>query len=279
MMTQLRKPLPQGRTLEQLKNHYEVERALASKLKESSHEERKFIYRTMYDELFQKVPDHPRLTTRESKELTVAANRSKLRLLEKFMDRSKVFVEFAPGDCRFALEVCKYFKFVYGIDISDQRGHIQNVPDNFKLIIYDGYNLALKENSVDVVFSDQLIEHLHPEDTMHHFKLVKRILKKEGVYVFRTPHRFTGPHDISGYFSDEPEGFHLKEWTYRELTSLLKELNYSSWYGIYRVKGVHIKMPSFYFMGIEKILKTLSRQHRVYACRYFLPGISMVAIK
>jgi SAM-dependent methyltransferase len=278
-MIRLKKPLPQGRTLEQLRNHYEVERALATKLKEASREERKIIYSTMYDELFQKVPDHPRLTAREDRTLTSAANQSKMKLLERFMDSSKVFVEFAPGDCRFALEVCKYFKFVYGIDISDQRGHIQNVPDNFELIIYDGYNLALKENSVDVVFSDQLIEHLHPEDTVLHFQLIKNILKKEGVYVFRTPHRFSGPDDISGYFSDEPEGFHLKEWTYTELTSLLKELNYSSWYGIYRAKGVHIKMPSFYFTVVEKMLKTLSRQHRVNACRYFLPGISMVAIK
>jgi SAM-dependent methyltransferase len=279
MALELKKPLSGDRSFEQLRNHYEVERAIASKLKESGREERKIIYRTMYDELFQKVPDHPRLTAREDETITSSANRSKLGLLERFMDRSKVFVEFAPGDCRFAAEVCKYFKFVQGIDISDQRGSIESVPDNFELIVYDGYNLPLKKNSVDVVFSDQLIEHLHPEDTVLHFRLVRNILKKGGVYVFRTPHRFSGPHDISGYFSDEPEGFHLKEWTYSELARLLNQVNYSSWYGIYGAKGIHIRMPVTYFSSVEKMLAILPGLYRKRACRYLCPGISMVAIK
>jgi hypothetical protein len=40
------------------------------------------------------------------------------------------------------------------------------------------------------------------------------------VYVLRTPHRHGGPHDVSRYFSDEPLGFHLREWTFTELARI-----------------------------------------------------------
>jgi len=277
--SELKKPPPADRTFEQIKNHYEVERAIATRLKQSGREERKVIYETMYDELFQKVPDHPRLRQRESKELTVSANRAKWSFIKKFIDKSTVFAEFAPGDCQFAVEVCKHAKFVYGIDISDQKGQITDAPNNFKLIIYNGYDLEWEESSVDVVFSDWLIEHLHPQDTMNHFQLVRQILKKNGLYLFRTPHKFSGPHDISEYFSDEPEGFHLKEWTYTELADLLEALDYSSWHGYYRVKGKWIKMPFWYLTFFEKTLKFFPTQYRKFTSKYFLQGISMVAVK
>lgn len=276
-MNALRRPLPPNRTFEQLKNHFEVERALALKLKKASREERKRIYGTMYDELFQKVPDHPRLTSRENPQMIDAANRSKFALIKRFIHRETVFVEFAPGDCRFAMSLCSRVKWVYGVDISDQRGAGITCPENFKLIIYDGYNLELDDASVDIVFSDQLIEHLHPEDTIDHFRLVKRILKKNGVYVFRTPHRYSGPHDISGYFSDVPQGFHLKEWTYAELSRLLESLSFASWRGIYQIRGYCAEMPLMWFSMAESVLGMLPGHWRVALTPHILRGIAIAA--
>ena len=155
----LKTPLPPDRSFEQIKNHYLVEKAIAKRLMESSCEERKLIYATMYDELFSKVPDHPRLTRRESKQLTAYANKDKLSIVSRFLNKSSVYIEFAPGDCRFSFEVAKHVKYVHGVDISDQRNPADNVPENFKLIVYDGYNLdEIESNSIDIVFSDQLIE-------------------------------------------------------------------------------------------------------------------------
>ena len=102
--------------------------------------------------------------------------------------------------------------------------YYEETPRNFELIVYDGYELPIPDNTIDVVFSDQLIEHFHPDDTLFHFRLVRRILKPGGVYVFRTPHGFSGPHDISQYFCHSAKGFHLKEWTYVELSRLLHQV-------------------------------------------------------
>jgi SAM-dependent methyltransferase len=268
------------RTLEQIRNHYEIEKTIAIRLKKATREERKIIYRTMYDELFKQVPDHPRLKCRENPKLTALVNRNKLKLIEKFINKSTVFVEFAPGDCRFATSICDRVRSVYGVDISDQRGQFDNVPDNFKLIIYDGYDLQMQENSTDVVFSDQLIEHLHPEDTELHFQLVRKILRPQGVYVFRTPHRFSGPHDVSRYFSDEAEGFHLKEWTYSEIVKILKRLKYSSWSGYKYTKRNLIKKPFAYLIIIGYILNILPKRLRRIMSRCLLSRyITMAVIK
>jgi SAM-dependent methyltransferase len=256
-----------------------MEKAIAKRLKQTSREERKVIYRTMYDTLFAQVPDHPRLKCQENSNKIAQENTRKLKLIKEFINPETVFVEFAPGDCRFSVSICDRVKFVYGVDISNQRGQFVPLPENFKLIIYDGYCLGMQENFADVVFSDQLIEHLHPDDTELHFRLVRKILKPQGVYIFRTPHRFSGPHDVSRYFSDEAEGFHLKEWTYGEIEKVLSDLKYSSWSGYWDAKGIRIKMPFTYFVSIEYVLSVIPKKLRKIASRYFLPCISIVAVK
>jgi len=267
------------RDFEEIKRHYEIEKAIAKRLKKATREERKIIYKTMYDELFTKVPDHPRLIKQEDPNTIKKMKKSKFNLVKRFIEKCTVFVEFGPGDCLFAIDLCNHVKFVYGVDISNQIKNPDTLPDNFKLIIYDGYNLKMIENSADVAFSDQLIEHLHPEDIKFHLEMVRKILKPKGVYVFRTPHKFLGPHDISRFFSDKAEGFHLKEWTYCELAEIFRDLKYSYWYGYWYAKGIQIKMPFIYFRILEGTLSILPKMIKKSLSKILLPNITMVAIK
>lgn len=275
----LRAPLPPDRTVRQLENHFEVERAIASRLKQVDRMERTRIYRTMYHELFEKVPDHPRLKRRDNSEHTAAVSRARLRLLNRFINSSAVVVEFGPGDCRFSYELCRHVKSVYGVDLSDQRRNQEDVPDNFRLLLYDGYSLELEDNSVDVCFSDQLIEHLHPEDTALHFEMVRSILKDGGIYVFCTPHKFTGPHDISKYFCKEAEGFHLKEWTYAELMSVLRGLGYRSPQGFTSFRSRSIRVPVWCFLLIERLLGLLPGSSRRTLGRRMVGDICLAALR
>lgn len=90
----------------------------------------------------------------------------------------------------------------------------------------DAIELDFPAGSFDVAFSSQLIEHLHPDDVELHFASIYRVLKENGVYAFDTPNRLSGPHDVSKYFDDVATGFHLKEWTYRELANGLKKAGF-----------------------------------------------------
>lgn len=277
---ELRQPLPPNRTVDQLKNHYLVEKSIAQRLMAASRDERKAIYATMYDELFQKVPDHPRLNRRSDEELTSRANRAKLSLVKRFVDSSTVFMEYAPGDCRFVTEVARHVKYAYGLDISDQRRPGEQNPDNFQLVVYDGYIVnEIPSNSIDVIFSDQLIEHFHPDDTKLHFALAHRLLKAGGLYVFRTPHAVTGPHDISKYFVDEPEGFHLKEWTFGEIGGLLKEVGFSRFRPFWYRRGISVRLPSLYFTGLERFFARLPKRYTKTTADYLLSQVCGVAIK
>lgn len=277
----LKKTLPAGRTLDQVKNHYLVEKYISDKLRSADFNERKQIYGNMYDELFSAVPDHPRLVRRQSEEQTKTRNKNKIRLINSFLSPHVTFLEFAPGDCRFAIdEVSKHVNYVMGVDISDQTSHTQHRPDNFELIIYDGYNLdQVKNNSVDIVFSDQLIEHFHPEETELHFKIVHRILKPHGLYVFRTPHELTGPHDVSMYFSDKPECFHLKEWNYIEMKSLVKDIGYSKFVSYWSARSLKVRLPYFYFHAAEKFFGSLPKSKIRKITQVFLPSLFAVAVK
>lgn len=212
-----------SRTPERLRHHFEVERELAARLRASTREERPALFKALYDELFERVPDHPRLTRRDSAEASRRKAEGQMRLLGSFLRGDTTLVEFAPGDCRLAYLAAAAVKRVIGVDISDQRSEADRAaaPANFELCVYDGYNLGLPDAMADVVFSFQFLEHLHPDDVAPHFEMVRRLLKPGGWYVFDTPHRLSGPHDVSRHFGDELVCFHFQEWTFREMIALL----------------------------------------------------------
>jgi SAM-dependent methyltransferase len=262
-----------------LLRHFNIERSIAQRLLAAERGERKRIYQTMYDELFAAVPDHPRLTRRADASLTERINRIKAKLLRPFTRDDAIFLEFGSGDCRFSFAMAERFREVHAVDIADQIGRGFTPTGNFNLTVYDGYDLALPDGSIDVAFSDQLIEHLHPEDTGHHFKLVHRLLKPGGSYLFRTPHRLTGPHDVSRYFSEEARCFHLKEWTYGELAALISGLGYSSistyWFG----KGILVRIPLLLFRLVERVFAHSPVWFRRNLLPYLLPGVVIAATK
>lgn len=271
-------PIPENRTYENVLHHFEIESAIAKQLMAADREGRKKIYSTMYDELFAQVPDHPRLTRRDDPAETASMNRRKMRLIAPFVAPDGDVLEFGAGDCRFAFELAKIARKVFAVDIADQIGPDAERPANFELVVYNGYDLDLPEGSIDTAFSDQLIEHLHPEDTEHHFRIVHGVLRPGGVYTFRTPHRLTGPHDVSRYFSETAEGFHLKEWTYGQLSALLTQTGFrrieAYWFG----RGQLVRVPLAAFQTTESLLRHVPFGRRT-VMNYLLPGITIAAYK
>lgn len=270
-----------SRTKEQLRNHYEVERELAQRLLKTPRKERAELFRTMYDELFERVPDHPRLIRRDTEEECARAVASRMALLRGQLEGVKTFVEIAPGDCRLAYEVCRSVDNVIGVDISNQSGGEGGAkpPDNFRLVVYDGYTLDLPDNSADMAFSYQFLEHLHPEDIPLHFELVHRILKPGGKYIFSTPHRFSGPHDVSRHFSETPEGFHLKEWTYREMVRVIKAAGFSKAHTYRFGKARRSALANAATFGMERGFQLLPRGLQKKLSLRLFQGVTMILEK
>ena len=108
---------------------------------------------------------------------------------------------------------------------------------------------VIQQNYFHIAYSNQLIEHLHPDDAKIHVMNVRQILTKNGQYIFQTPHMFFGPHDVSVFFHNTPVGFHLKEYCNFELYFLLKKVGFT------KTKSKHMLS----LQSHEKLLKPVEK--------------------
>jgi SAM-dependent methyltransferase len=247
----------ENRTLEQMREHYEIEKELASKLRNSSQQERRYLYSSLYDEMYKRVPLHPQLTRKSSHDETAKAISSQLKVIENFLNKDITFLEIGPGDCAFSFEVAKFVKQVYSVDVSDEITKSVTRPPNSHLILSDGSNIPLPPNSVNVAYSNQLMEHLHPEDALEQLQNIYNTLMPGGVYICITPNRLNGPHDISRSFDEVATGFHLKEYTVSELSKLFRKVGFSRLRVYIGAKDKYLSLPTFPFIAIETLLDKL----------------------
>jgi SAM-dependent methyltransferase len=245
------------RTPERLRAHYLVERQLADRVRNAATwEERRALFATMYDELFRQVPDHPRLAAHGAdtdwREQHIASNVAQLK---PYVKPGVTFLEIGAGDCALAARIAQDAKQVFAVDISDQTQG--TLPANVKLVITDGRSVDVPEGSIDVAFSDQLMEHLHPDDAIEQLRNIHRALKPGGVYMCVTPNRIYGPSDISAFFDDEPRGFHLKEYTLREIREIFMRAGFPRSHVYIGARGHFLRCPAWMVGLVESALAKL----------------------
>jgi SAM-dependent methyltransferase len=243
-----------ARTPDRIKYHYEVERDLAAQLRRAKPEERLSLYSTVYDELFRRVPDHPQLACGG---YGPAHLEDQLRVVRPFVDSKSVFLEIGAGDCRLSLALAPEVRKVYALDVSRVISSQRATPENFELIISDGRSIPAPRNTVDLAFSNQLMEHLHPDDAEGQLRNIVAALRSGGRYVCITPHRFSGPHDISAGFDDDATGLHLREYTNGELTRLCRSAGFSSVHGLVMLGERPLLLPMTILGAVEAALMRL----------------------
>lgn len=249
-----RSPLFDGLTKDEAREYYETEKRLATKLKSASSEERKTLYAQLYDELFRMVPaarsynkweDDPETKARRAKE--------KMQLIRKYLLEGGVFVEIGPGDCAISLSVAKVASRVYAVDVSKEAVGNIDPPEHFSFVLSDGTSIPVPKGSADVAYSAQLMEHLHPDDAKKQLSSIAEALKPGGRYICITPNRLSGPHDISKYFSERAEGFHLHEYSNKELAQLFRDAGFSDIHTFVGGRGIYLRVPFSLLVLLESI--------------------------
>ena len=218
---------PSARTPHELRRHYELERRLADRLRHSTAEERGRLYSEVYDELFSGVPDHPQLRWRADPGIRSARIEKHLRTIAHFLPRGGTYLEIGAGDCALASRVVPRAGKVYALEVSEEITDGAAQQANLEVVITDGRSVPVPPGSVDVAFSDQLMEHLHPDDAVEQLGNIHRALAPGGVYLCITPNRLSGPHDISRLFDPVATGLHLREYTNQELAALMRTVGFS----------------------------------------------------
>lgn len=217
------------RTFAEIKKTYELEKELARKLRESSKHERLDLnlYTSVYDEFFSQLPEHPAQKLKDDPGATASVVAQWMPVLEKFLYPDATFLEIGPGDCSLSLEVAKNVKKVYAVDVSNEVTKNIDMPPNFELVISNGCTIPVAKNSINIAYSHQMIEHLHPDDAFEQLQNIYEALVPGGIYICITPNRLSGPHDTSKFFDDIATGWHLKEYTVTELYDLFRAVGFS----------------------------------------------------
>jgi len=247
------------RSTAQRRQHYGVEKELAGRLRNSTRQERRQLYTAVYEELYRRVPDHPLLTRPASSAETDRAVAMQMKLIKPFLSQETTFLEIGAGDCALSAKVAQFTKLVYGVEISDNVAGHTELPRNFQFVFSDGSSVPVPPNSVDVAYSNHVMEHLHVEDAFEQLKNVYNALVPGGVYVCVTPNRLNGPHDISMYFDNVANGLHLKEYSIKELNELFSEVGFSRTRACAEIRGVSIRLSVPAVVFCEGIVDRLPR--------------------
>jgi SAM-dependent methyltransferase len=267
------------RTREELHHHYTVEKELAARLRSAGRDERKLLYGTLYDELFERVPDHPQLIAGNDGEKRRRFIEIEMSLLERYLNPGITFMEIGCGDCSLSYEAAKRAGRVYGVDVSGVIAAGDPVPGNFEFVISDGVTIDVPASSVDVAYSRQLLEHLHPDDAAEHVEGVQRALRSGGVYICITPHRHSGPHDVSKFFERRASGLHLHEYTHAEIVSLFREAGFGRIRPCKRWGLHYLMIPYLPLYLLERILEPAPYRIRKRTAEFLFGTIRMIAEK
>ena len=250
---------PAGRTIERIRFHYEIEKALAARLRTAPKAERRRLYSELYDELFKRVPDHPQTVAKDATAQREAWVRDRMASVSGLLGGAKTVLEVGPGDCAFSFAIAPHVGEVIAVDVSSEITRHTAVPGNFRLLLSDGTSIDVPPGSVDLVYSDQLMEHLHPDDAMEQLKNIATAIRPGGAYLCRTPNRLSGPHDVSGHFTDVAEGFHLREYSLHELARMLRDVGLARQRILVGGLGHYVNWPLWPVLAFESVLEALPR--------------------
>lgn len=185
----------------------------------------------------------------------------KFQLVKRFLSDDTVAAEFGPGDFSLARIVATHVAALALIDVVDATAKAK-LPKNCTFYQGDGVHVPQEIPRCSVMYSSHVIEHMHPEELPDHFASVYNALKKQGKYIIFTPNSLSGPHDISRAFARTAEGLHLKEYTVRELSVLLRATGFSRIRCYAGGKGVYLRVPLVLSLGTETVLSMIPHAGR-----------------
>ena len=270
---------------------FELEKQFHEKiLGESNTAVRKELYLDLYRAL---VPLYEKSHNPES------GPNSKLFIVDMFKKEleGRSILDVGCGAGNFLICVSDRFnnKTLFGIDVV--------LPQNFQKEKYK--YIRLKEADVidfildekfDVVFSDNVIEHLAPADLSMHLKSINRALTVGGTLIAILPNRLFGPSDATRIIDNTHTnrvpalGSHLNESTYGEFIPLLRESGFGKFKTTLQFPVLHrtvsrllkliritpIRITPSIYVWIEKspkLLNGLYKLRRRHSYLFMLPLI------
>jgi len=223
--------------------HYEEEAFVAEQVLKllPFSKERELLLKTGYDLVFKILNERQRKEKRVIHRNGVTHNNVNIlcALIKnkiKANERDVVLFEAGAGSgfaINRVLKKCnspKLFIKACDICISDNLRRIENQFLNVELKQMGLYQSLkeLSDNSVDIFYADNVIEHLIPDESGIIFSEIAKKLKPDGFVLLIIPNKHLGPGDISMKFlpfGEKARGFHFMELSFNEITKIMNKYN------------------------------------------------------
>jgi SAM-dependent methyltransferase len=242
--------------------------AIAHRLRVAAQQDRRQLYSHLYNEYVEKFPESLPKDSTDSER----SARYESAFLRRFLTPSTVVAEIGPGRCHLAVAIAPLVGKIYGVDVAEVGAGASNGVSNFEFRQTDGIHMPFESDSVDLVISNQLMEHLHPDDATDQLQEIHRVLRQGGSYICVTPSRVNGPHDCSAIFEDLPcpvqagdyqaTGLHLKEYATNELVALFQTAGFKrvqTWIG---ARGHYVAVSPSVVNMLEATLRLIPAERR-----------------
>ena len=265
----------------EVREWYEIERELSDRLRHArSREERQPLYGEVYGELAERVPYHPLVLRRDDAGALAAAAAPPVRLLRSFATPQTRFCEIGAGDAGVARGLAPFVSTSLAVDVTDSMLSGAAAEGNFEFRTFDGLDTGLPSESIDLAYSNDVVEHLHTDDMLEQTRNVARILRPGGKYICVTPNRLSGPHDISRGFSEVADGFHLHEYSAHEVVRAFKRCGFRRVHVVLSLHGRRLspELPGAVVGPVEGLLALLPRRIRLPLARG-LAAVKVVGIR
>ena len=215
-----------GIPAENLIRGYEIERRFHDAvLRETDPLRRKEMYKQVYEAV------HPLYQT----SMGVTPTDQKDRLVQKLRPEleGKSVLDVGCGSGGFLKAIARHLSHGPLIGIDTSSAVLPQDVDGVRFINSDIIDFDVGRK-VDVVFSDNVFEHIAPADVPAHLRSVRNALTAAGTFVVATPNRLFGPSDVTrvldySYTGRTPaSGSHVNETTYRDLVRALRGAGFRS---------------------------------------------------
>jgi 2-polyprenyl-3-methyl-5-hydroxy-6-metoxy-1,4-benzoquinol methylase len=225
--------------------HWELEKSLRKELLESNSDNRWATFERCYSKLYGELEWLNRLGESEAEEPPAVLYRNWLEIIGFTPKR---IYEVGSGKGALITYLARSGHECKATEITQERGQRwASEHPNLSWGISDGIHLDRFEpkGGYDVVISNQVVEHMHPDDLLAHLRGVFFVLREGGIYMLATPHAHVGPADVSRIFKrDTTMGMHLKEYTYSEMKGYLKRAGFKDIYAVLRLPVKYHKVTN-----------------------------------
>lgn len=213
-------------------------------LEETEFDKRQILYSEFYSKLLSVYGRHEELYPEDNpKDKTV-------HLFEKELNQKSV-IDFGCGQGYMLQSICKK------LNASKLTGVDVYIPDELKADIRINFEAAnivkyTTDTSFEVAISDNVVEHLVPEDAKTHLEHIYGALSNSGKLILIMPNRLFGPADITRIqdFSHAGKldalGGHVNESTYTEMIAILKSVGF-------RKFSTVLPIPKFKYTLLRKV--------------------------